>query len=334
MITGSLDRSAADRCSTCTGSVQRGAPTRLAQGAEPGETTEASYVCSYHFVDGKPTPAHPFPEKWLGYGSTASPLKSYGARRRKQTTRSYGGTHVDRIQHQNHPIPNDDTCSIRYCLLCLKEEEEELETSPPVAPDHAYATSASLPRPLVMCDQSTQVSEPPELYKRLLRSPNDADELRLNLLQDDLAERFRVSQSQVSKITSAWYDIMEEKMRCHIPWLPRETIQATLPKCFKEHYPTATCVIDCCDAPLQKPYTFGLRGLHTIRYLVALAPSGMIMFVSAAYGGKNSEKHITKNSDKYITINSGILDLLRPEDVVMVDKGFLISDSSLNRACR
>ncbi|KAK7929860.1 hypothetical protein WMY93_006255 [Mugilogobius chulae] len=43
------------------------------------------YVCSYHFVDGKPTPAHPFPEKWLGYGSTASPLKSYGARRRKQT---------------------------------------------------------------------------------------------------------------------------------------------------------------------------------------------------------------------------------------------------------
>ncbi|KAK7929861.1 hypothetical protein WMY93_006256 [Mugilogobius chulae] len=218
--------------------------------------------------------------------------------------------------------------------------------------------------PSLMTIHVTQVSEPPELYKRLLRSDhlsllytglprrafwnlsnqltldyknnfqlNARDQvlmtlmkLRLNLLQDDLAERFRVSQSQVSKITSAWYDIMEEKMRCHIPWLPRETIQATLPKCFKEHYPTATCVIDCCDAPLQKPYTFGLRGLHTIRYLVALAPSGMIMFVSAAYGGKNSEKHITKNSDKYITINSGILDLLRPEDVVMVDKGFLISD--------
>lgn len=25
------------------------------------------YVCSFHFVDGKPTIQHPYPEKWLGY---------------------------------------------------------------------------------------------------------------------------------------------------------------------------------------------------------------------------------------------------------------------------
>lgn len=25
------------------------------------------YVCPYHFVDGKPTDRHPYPEKWLGY---------------------------------------------------------------------------------------------------------------------------------------------------------------------------------------------------------------------------------------------------------------------------
>lgn len=30
------------------------------------------FVCSYHFVDGKPTPEHPYPEKWLDY---VAPLK-------------------------------------------------------------------------------------------------------------------------------------------------------------------------------------------------------------------------------------------------------------------
>ena len=46
--------------------------------------------------------------------------------------------------------------------------------------------------------------------------------LRLNLLQDDIAERFRVSQSVVSRVISQWLDLMEEKMRCCVPWLPRE----------------------------------------------------------------------------------------------------------------
>ena len=29
------------------------------------------YVCSYHFVDGKPTAEHLIPEKWLGYETQA-----------------------------------------------------------------------------------------------------------------------------------------------------------------------------------------------------------------------------------------------------------------------
>ena len=76
--------------------------------------------------------------------------------------------------------------------------------------------------------------------------------LRLNLLQDDLAERFNVSQSVVSRVLSYWIDLMEENMREYIPWLPRETILATMPQCFKEHYPGTTCIIDCSKTPLQK----------------------------------------------------------------------------------
>uniref|UniRef100_A0A672GMW1 DDE Tnp4 domain-containing protein n=1 Tax=Salarias fasciatus TaxID=181472 RepID=A0A672GMW1_SALFA len=198
-----------------------------------------------------------------------------------------------------------------------------------------------------------QCSAPSELHRTLLRSdhlclvytglPLDtfnflADELikdhilmtlmtlRQNPVQEDLAERFVVSQSGVSRIISAWLDIMEEKLSSYIVWLPRETIDATTLQCFKEHHPTTTCLIDCFETALPKPHNLDSRGAsyshcygqNTIKYLVAIAPCGLIMFISAAYGGRRS--------DKFITSDCGFLDCLRPGDVVMADRGFVISD--------
>ena len=48
-------------------------------------------------------------------------------------------------------------------------------------------------------------------------------------------------------------------------------------------------------------------------------------FISSLFAGSISEKHITKVS--------GLLDLLEPGDVVMADKGFLISDLLLPLQC-
>ncbi len=92
--------------------------------------------------------------------------------------------------------------------------------------------------------------------------------LRLNLLQGDLAERFGVSQSIVCKVISCLIDIMEENTRDYTPWLPRETIQATMPQCFREHFPNTTCVIDCSETPLQKIVIFINLYNVTGRYLL------------------------------------------------------------------
>ena len=156
-------------------------------------------------------------------------------------------------------------------------------------------------------------------------------ELRLNLLQDDIAERFRVSQSVVSRIISQWPDFMEEKMRCYVPWLPRETIEATMPQSFKEHYPLTTSIIDCSETPLQKAHNLDsggesyshYYGHNTIKFLIAIAPCGLIIFISPAYGGRCS--------DKFITANSGFLEYLRPGDEVMADQGVVIQDPLFER---
>ena len=47
---------------------------------------------------------------------------------------------------------------------------------------------------------------------------------------------------------------------------------------------------------------------------LAITPDGSISFVSRAFGGRLS--------DKYITNNSGFLQLIRPEDLILADKGF------------
>jgi hypothetical protein len=100
---------------------------------------------------------------------------------------------------------------------------------------------------------SSQLSPRDQLLMNLMK-------LRLNLLQGDLAERFGTSQSIESKVTSCWLVFMEENMRCYVPWLPRETIQATMPQCFQEHYPKVTCIIDCSETPPSEATQPRLKG--------------------------------------------------------------------------
>jgi len=57
---------------------------------------------------------------------------------------------------------------------------------------------------------------------------------------------------------------------------------------------------------------------NTWKLLVGITPNGQITFLSNLWGGRASDKQITKES--------GVLDLLKEGDNVMVDRGFDISD--------
>ena len=158
--------------------------------------------------------------------------------------------------------------------------------------------------------------------------------LRQNFVLADLARRFKRSASQVSKTIKHWIDVLAEHTKDLIPWLPRDTIISTMPQVFLQHFPDVTCIIDCTESVLQKAKNLDSRSesyshyyaSNTVKYLVAIAPSGMVMFISEAFGGKCS--------DRYITQNSGFLDCLRPGDLVMGDRGFTIRDLVEERRVR
>ena len=150
--------------------------------------------------------------------------------------------------------------------------------------------------------------------------------LRCNPLEKDIGDRFGLHPSSISRIVITWINFLYLKLRQLPIWPSRQTVDDTMPACFKAHYPKTRVIIDCTEIFIQMPSSFRAqsqtysqyKSYNTAKGLVGISPSGLVTFVSHLYGG-----HV---SDKAITDNCGIIDLLEPRDVVMADKGFDIQD--------
>ena len=124
------------------------------------------------------------------------------------------------------------------------------------------------------------------------------------------------------------YDVAKD----NIIWFPREIVKARMPKVFKAHFENVRAIIDCSEIECEKSGNLRERVLtysqyksrHTVKFLIAVAPSGEITFISKAYGGRAT--------DTEITANSGFIDLLESGDVILGDKGFPTIEEDLNNA--
>ena len=75
--------------------------------------------------------------------------------------------------------------------------------------------------------------------------------IRLGLLEEDLAHRFKMSQSSVSTITSTWCTFLARES-IFIYWPTQEENQNYLPKCFSK-WKNTIVILDCTEGGIEKP---------------------------------------------------------------------------------
>ena len=146
--------------------------------------------------------------------------------------------------------------------------------------------------------------------------------LKVGLLQRDLARRFGVVESTVSRVFTSWINLMfvELKGLCEMP----ESESSEKAKQFGK-FPLVRVILDCTEVYTQKPSSLqankeiysNYKNHNTFKYLVGVSPHPAVVYVSQAWGGRASDKHITGQSQN-------LIEALNPGEQVMVDRGFAI----------
>ena len=77
--------------------------------------------------------------------------------------------------------------------------------------------------------------------------------LRLNLEEVDLAYRFNVSQSTISRMFKKWISYMGHKLSPLIRWPCRDELTKTLPMAFRNFFSKCVCIIDCTEIFIDRP---------------------------------------------------------------------------------
>ena len=154
--------------------------------------------------------------------------------------------------------------------------------------------------------------------------------LKTNLSFSALASLFLLSRQTVSKIFSEVLDLFYSAAKDLLLWLPKSVIQARMPQTFQQSYPNCRVVIDATEIKCEKPPTLiqqtqmfsNYKSAFTVKFLIGIAPSGEITFISKGYGGRVT--------DSFLTVNCGILKLFEVGDVVLADKGFPQIEQDVN----
>lgn len=143
---------------------------------------------------------------------------------------------------------------------------------------------------------------------------------------EDLANHFEISIGLVSEILTTWLCFMEVELKLLFEMPDKCDSTDGVPHVFRD-MSGLRAIIDCTELMLQKASdlqerkaTFSNYKHHdTVKFMVGLSPQLCINYVSKAWGGRTSDKHITLQS-------KGFIDGLVPGMQVMADRGFTVSN--------
>ena len=148
---------------------------------------------------------------------------------------------------------------------------------------------------------------------------------------EEIGALFGISQSLSSRIFTTWINVMYKCCHPLLQWPSRDMVQCNMPKMFKLMYPSTRAIIDCSEIFVQTPRSIDAqrstystyKSHNTFKFLLAIAPSGQITFLSSLFVGSISDRQIVQRS--------GFLKVIEWTDNIMSDRGFNIRDLLLRK---
>ena len=137
--------------------------------------------------------------------------------------------------------------------------------------------------------------------------------LKLALLNKDLVVRFDISTSRMSNIFRSSVPLIAAHMTNLIMWPDHGTISRHLPRSFKKNFKDCVCIIDCSKKFIERPKNLTARAQtwsnyehnNTSKYLIGITHARAINFLSLGWGGRVSDKQITKESGFFKKVSIG-----------------------------
>ena len=100
-------------------------------------------------------------------------------------------------------------------------------------------------------------------------------------MEQDLAHRFGVFQSNASRVTTIWINLLYLKLKEILIWLKKECVRYTMPH-FKKQYPSTLLLM-----PQNRKMT-----IRIYKGLIGILPNGVVTFISSLYLGSISDKEL------------------------------------------
>ena len=154
--------------------------------------------------------------------------------------------------------------------------------------------------------------------------------LKLILRFLDIAVRFGISESLVSRYVSTWVCYLYEHLK-EIEWMPAiEQVTSTLPYAFREKYPTTFAIIDGSEVFIETPSDLQMQSStwsnykhhNTAKFLIACTHQMELSATSHHYN------YVGSISDVELTRSLCFIQKLegRSGISIMADRGFTIKD--------
>ena len=134
--------------------------------------------------------------------------------------------------------------------------------------------------------------------------------MRLNPCERDLAIRFEIAVSTVSKYFITWISFLYHHLG-ELQWSPSvQQVRGTLLQAFRERFPDTYAIVDATEVFIETPCdlqnqssTWSNYKHNTAKFIVACTPNGAISFVSPLYVGSISDVELTRVSGFIKSLN-------------------------------